>query len=150
MKKLYFEEIALNQTHKSIGRTITETDIVQFAGLSGDYNPLHMDAEFAKNNMFKQRIAHGLLGLAIASGIQTDEPAYHIEAFVELDWKFKRPIFIGDTVHLETTPFEKKDARNPGSGLIIVKRKLLNQNGKVTQEGTFRLLVKKESSATDK
>lgn len=145
MDKIYFEDVELNKTYSSQGRTITETDIVNFAGLSGDYNPLHMDAEFAKKNMFEKRIAHGLLGLSISSGLQTDEPQIHILAFMELGWKFKRPIFIGDTVHLESKTIQKTDGRRPDQGVIIVERKLINQDGKVTQEGTFQLLVQKKS-----
>lgn len=144
MDKIFFEDVQLNKTYSSQGRTITETDIVNFAGLSGDYNPLHMDAEFAKKNMFEERIAHGLLGLSISSGLPTDEPVIHILAFMELGWKFKRPIFIGDTVHLESKTIQKSDGRQAGQGIIVVERKLINQDGKVTQEGTFQLLVQKK------
>lgn len=124
---------------------MTDEDIRKFAELSGDFNPLHMDDEFAKANIFGQRIAHGLLGLSIASGLKTDEPSYYILAFKGLTWQFKRPIFIGDKIHLESKAIEKKEARMPGTGDVQVERKLINQDGKVTQEGIFTLLVKRKS-----
>ena len=102
---------------------------------------------FAKSNMFGKRIAHGLLGLSIASGLQTNEPPMHIMAFVEVDWKFKRPVFIGDTVHLESKVVEKKPSRFPGRGHAMVERKLINQDGKVVQEGVFNLLVQTKPTA---
>ena len=146
IKKLYFEEIEIGSVQTTVSRTITEADIVNFACLSGDFNPLHMDKVFAEKTMFGQRIAHGLLGLSIAAGLQTDSPEYHIEAFMNLSWAFKRPIFIGDTIHAISTITEKKDGRAKNSGIVLSERKVLNQHGKVTQEGTFQLLVTKKSS----
>lgn len=143
MKPCFFEDIELNKVYSSGERTMTEGDIAAFAELSGDFNPLHMDEAFAKANIFGQRIAHGLLGLSIASGLKTDEPMYYILAFKEVSWKFKRPIFIGDKIHLESKAVEKTDARMPGTGDVLVERKLINQDGKVTQEGIFTLLIKK-------
>jgi acyl dehydratase len=144
-KPCFFEDIELNKTYSSGERTMTEGDIGAFAKLSGDFNPLHMDEEFAKANIFGKRIAHGLLGLSIASGLQTDEPTYYILAFKEVSWKFKRPIFIGDKIHLESKATEKKDARMPGTGDVLIERKLINQDGKIVQDGIFTLLVKKKS-----
>lgn len=144
IKKLYFEEIEVGSKQTTVSRTITEADIVNFACLTGDFNPLHMDKVFAEQTMFGQRIAHGLLGLSIAAGLQTDEPEYHIEAFMNLNWSFKRPIFIGDTIHVVSTIIDKKEGRAKGSGIIISERKVFNQNEKVTQEGTFQLLVTKK------
>ncbi len=145
MKPCYFEDIELNKTYSSAERTMTDEDIRKFAELSGDFNPLHMDEAFAKANLFGQRIAHGLLGLSIASGLKTDEPMYHILAFKEVSWKFKRPIFIGDKIRLESKAIEKTQARMPGTGDVLIERKLINQEGKVTQEGIFTLLVKQKS-----
>jgi|JI10StandDraft_1071094.scaffolds.fasta_scaffold164099_3 acyl dehydratase len=141
----FFEDVELNKVYSSPERIMTDEDIRKFAELSGDFNPLHMDDEFAKANIFGQRIAHGLLGLSIASGLKTDEPSYYILAFKGLEWQFKRPIFIGDKIHLESKAIEKKEARMPGTGDVQVQRKLINQEGKVTQEGIFTLLVKKKS-----
>src|SRR5437016_13069402 len=97
----FFEDIEVGEEYESPGRTVTEADIVIFAGLSGDYNVLHTDAEFMKSSIFGERIAHGLLGLAIQAGLFTRAAQpYATLAFVGLRWKFKGPIKIGDTIRV--------------------------------------------------
>src|SRR3954471_22046595 len=97
----FFDDIEVGEAYESPGRTVTETDIVLFAGISGDYNVLHTDAELMKSSIFGERIAHGLLGLSIQSGLLTRAMApYATLAFVGLRWKFKGPIKIGDTIHV--------------------------------------------------
>ena len=106
-KGLFFEEFQVGQKGISTTRTVTEHDIMTFAGLSGDFNLIHVDAEFSKTTPFGQRIAHGLLGLSIASGlaVQTGVLGANVMAFREVgEWKFIKPIFIGDTVHVEMPP----------------------------------------------
>ena len=107
---LYFEEFELEDVAESVGRTITEADIVNFAALSGDWNRIHTDAEYSKDQMFGQRIAHGLLVLSIASGLAVRMGFMEetVQAFMGLQWQFRRPVFIGDTVRLRTTIQEKK------------------------------------------
>ena len=140
----YWEDIEVGEEYESPGRTVTETDIVLFAGLSGDYNVLHTDAEFMKTSIFGERIAHGLLGLAIQSGLfSRATPAYATLAFVGLRWKFKGPIKIGDTVRLRARVSAKQDGDKPDRGLITVQRTLLNQRDEVVQEGETDLLVEK-------
>jgi acyl dehydratase len=140
----YYEDIAAGEEYESPGRTVTETDIVLFAGLSGDYNVLHTDAEFMKTSIFGERIAHGLLGLAIQSGLfSRATKAYAILAFVGLRWKFKGPIKIGDTVRLRARVSAKHDDDKPDRGLITVQRTLVNQRGEVVQEGETDVLVEK-------
>ena len=97
---LYFEEFNVGDTVTSAGRTITEGDIVNFAALSGDWNAIHVDAEYAKNGMFGERIAHGLLGLSIASGlaVQLGFIENTVLAFRGVNWTFSGPIKIGDTI----------------------------------------------------
>ncbi|MFN2196995.1 MAG: MaoC/PaaZ C-terminal domain-containing protein, partial [Anaerolineales bacterium] len=97
----YFEEFEVGQRIVTAGRTVTEADVVTFAGLSGDFNQMHVDAEYSAKSMFGQRVAHGLLGLSIASGlaVQTGVLEGTILAFREItEWKFSRPIFLGDTI----------------------------------------------------
>src|SRR5574341_2437883 len=95
----YFDEIELGEEYESPGRTVTEADIVIFAGLSGDYNVLHTDAEYMKASIFGERIAHGLLGLGIQQGLAArGEPAAAHGLLSGLTWRFKGPIKIGDTV----------------------------------------------------
>jgi len=139
-----FEEIEVGEEYESPGRTVTETDIVLFAGLSGDYNVLHTDAEFMKTSIFGERIAHGLLVLAIQSGLfSRATQAYATLAFVGLRWKFKGPIKIGDTVRLRARVSAKQDDGKPDRGLVTVQRSLVNQRGEVVQEGETDLLVEK-------
>ena len=140
----YYDEIEVGEEYESPGRTITETDIVLFAGLSGDYNVLHTDAEFMKTSIFGERIAHGLLGLAIQSGLFSRATgAYATLAFVGLRWKFKAPIKIGDTIRLRARVRTKRDVGKPDRGLVTVERTVVNQRGEVVQEGETDLLVEK-------
>jgi acyl dehydratase len=140
----YFEDIQPGEEYESPGRTVTETDIVIFAGLSGDYNVLHTDAEFMKRSIFGERIAHGLLGLAIQAGLFTrSTQAYATLAFVGLRWKFKGPIKIGDTIKLRAKVVAKKETGKPDRGLITLQRTVLNQRGEVVQEGETDLIVER-------
>ena len=132
----YFEDIQLGEEYVSPGRTVTEADIVIFAGLSGDYNVLHTDAEHMKSSLFGERIAHGLLGLSIQQGLLDrviPGPAWGPLAAVK--WKFKGPIKIGDTIRVEARVTAKKDGEQPGWGVITVERRVVNQRGEVVQEG---------------
>ncbi len=140
----YFDDIEVGEEYESPGRTVTETDIVLFAGLSGDYNVLHTDAEFMKQSIFGERIAHGLLGLAIQSGLFTRATeAYATLAFAGLRWKFKGPIKIGDTIRLRARVAAKRETSKPDRGLITVERKVLNQRDEVVQEGETDLMVER-------
>ena len=99
----YFDELTVGDCWESRSRTITETDVVNFAGMTGDYDPLHVDHEFAKQTPFGRPIAHGLLGLALLAGLSSTAPAMQTKAFLGIgQWKFLRPLFIGDTVRVKT------------------------------------------------
>ncbi len=140
----YFDDIEVGEEYESPGRTVTETDIVLFAGLSGDYNVLHTDAEFMKSSIFGERIAHGLLGLAIQSGLfSRATQAYATLAFVGLRWKFKAPIKIGDTIRLRATVTAKEETAKPDRGRVTLQRTVLNQRDEVVQEGETELLVER-------
>ena len=144
----WFEEIEVGEEYESPGRTVTEADIVLFAGLSGDYNVLHTDAEFMKSSIFGERIAHGLLGLAIQAGLFTRATqAYATLALVGLRWKFKNPIKIGDTIRLRAKVIAKRETAKPDRGLITLERQVLNQRGEVVQEGETDLLVERRPPA---
>lgn len=140
---LYFEEFAVGQTFTSRGRTITEADIVHFAGISGDYNPLHMDAEYAKNTQFGQRIAHGMLGLSVATGLAYSMGFLDgtVIAFTGLDWKFRAAIYIGDTIKVEAKVAELKEAKRLGGGFVTIDLKVINQRGETTQKGNITVLM---------
>jgi 3-hydroxybutyryl-CoA dehydratase len=142
---MYFEEFKVGQSIVSPGRTVTEADVVAFAALSGDWNAMHTDVEYAANHAFGQRVAHGLLGVSIASGLTMrlgllEETAL---AFREIrSWKFSLPTFIGDTIRVRATVTETKPMRRLGGGLVVLKVEILNQDDKVAQRGTWGVLVK--------
>lgn len=129
----YFEEFALGDTVVSAGRTITEADIVNFTGLAGAYTQIHTNAEFALQGMFGQRVAHGLLLMAIASGLlaQLGFIEGTVLAFRELTWKFSLPVFIGDTVHVQATVANLKALRRLGGGAVTFDIQIINQEGKM-------------------
>lgn len=141
---LYFEEYSVGDFVTTPGRTITEADIVNFAALSGDWNAIHVDAEFAKQGMFGERIAHGLLGLSVATGlaVQTGFITGTVIAFMGLEWKFRAAIKIGDTIHLRAEIAEKKDVPRLGGGIVTFNVGVINQRGETTQKGTWSMLVK--------
>jgi 3-hydroxybutyryl-CoA dehydratase len=140
----WFEEIEVGEESESPGRTVTEADIVIFAGLSGDYNVLHTDAEFMKASIFGERIAHGLLGLAIQSGLFTRGGApYATLGFGTLRWKFKGPIKIGDTIRVRAKVAAKKESPEGDRGMVTVERQVLNQRDEVVQEGETDLIVQR-------
>jgi len=144
---MYFEEFEVGYEVVSAARTITETDIVSFAALTGDWTQIHVNAEYAKGTIFGQRVAHGLLGLSIAAGLgaQLGFIEETVLAFRGLEWKFSAPIFIGDTIHLKAQVREKKELKKMGGGSIVFDMRLLNQEGKIVQKGTWEVLMKSKS-----
>ncbi len=140
----YFEEFEIGGEVETAARTITETDVMLFAGLSGDYNQLHTDAEFAKGTLFGERIAHGLLGLSIASGLCSRLGFVEgtAEAFTALEWKFRGPIRIGDTIRVRLEVRKKKEMRRLGGGFVVFDVAVLNQRDETIQRGTWTILVK--------
>jgi acyl dehydratase len=139
----YFEEFEIGEQLLTAGRTITESDIVTFAGLSGDYNQIHVDAEYAAAGDFGQRVAHGLLVVSIATGliVQTGMMEGTVLSFRELGWKFSLPVFIGDTIRVKIEIIQRKSLPRLGGGSITAKVSVLNQQDKVTQRGTMVLLL---------
>ena len=154
MEKRYFEDIEVGDSATSPGRTITEGDIVNFAGLTGDFNLIHTDAEFATSSIAGQRVAHGLLILSIASGLFTRTGYYlsmseNLTALMEYsNWKFKKPVVIGDTIHVVVTVSEKIDSKpEADSGKVVMRREVVNQRGETVQVGDTAVLFKKRSRA---
>lgn len=146
---MYFEEFTVGQEIVTSSRTVTESDIVTFAGVSGDYNQIHTDVEFARTTPFQQRIAHGLLVLSIVSGlaVQTGFMEGTIIAFREInDWKFSKPVFIGDTVHAVLTILETKALRRLGGGIIAIKLAVINQHADTVMTGTWTTLIASKPS----
>ncbi|HET8530807.1 MAG TPA: MaoC/PaaZ C-terminal domain-containing protein [Methylomirabilota bacterium] len=133
---VYFDDVKVGDEYTSPGRTVTEADIVIFAGLSGDYNVLHTDAEHMKASLFGERIAHGLLGLSIQQGLlDRVVPGQAVGPLASVKWKFKSPIKIGDTIHVLARVAAKRDGEQPAAGVVTVERRVVNQRGEVVQEG---------------
>ncbi|HIP96361.1 MAG TPA: dehydratase [Anaerolineae bacterium] len=141
---MYFEEFEIGDEVVSSGRTITETDVVAFAALSGDWNPMHTDAEYAKTGMFGQRVAHGLLVLSIASGlaVRLGFMEETVLAFRELTWKFSRPVMIGDTVRVRAVVHQRKAMPRLGGGAVVFNVSVLNQRDEVVEHGKWTVLFK--------
>jgi 3-hydroxybutyryl-CoA dehydratase len=140
---MYYEDYEIGQKMVTRGRTITESDLVQFAGLTGDYNPMHTDAEYAKTSIAGQRVAHGMLVLSYAIG-QTYQLGFlerTVLTFRGVEMKFSLPVYIGDTIHVELTVTEKKEAARLGGGTVVSEARIINQDGKTVQKGEWTMLV---------
>jgi acyl dehydratase len=141
---MYFEEFEAGQRIVTGGRTVTESDIVSFAGLSGDFTAIHTDAEFCKTTPIEQRIAHGLLVMSIASGLaaQTGVLEGTVLVFREIsNWKFIKPVFIGDTIHVVMNVIQKKEFRRIGGGNVILELDVKNQNDETVMKGKWVVLM---------
>ncbi len=139
---LGYDDVKLGDVWHSPTRTITETDVVMFAGMTGDMNPLHVDHEYARNSPFGKPIAHGLLGLSFVAGLGCFSPWMQTAAFVGIsEWRFLKPLYIGDTVRVRTEVMTMT-AKGRRHGQIQWRRSLLNQSGEIVQEGSFETLVK--------
>ncbi len=142
---LYFEEFEIGQKITTGGRTITEADIVAFAGLSGDYTAIHTDAEYSRTTPFGRRVAHGLLGLSIASGLAVSTGFLEgtVLAFRDISsWKFSLPIFIGDTIHVVMEIEETKALPRLGGGSVVITLDVRNQDDKTVMKGRWSVLIK--------
>lgn len=141
---LWFEDYEPGlQVHTS-GRTITEADVANFAGISGDFNPLHMDETFSKSRMYGARVAHGLLVLSAASGLlmQTGILGSTVGAFREINqWKFLKPVYFGDTITVLMEVLQTKAAPVLGGGLVKVSLAVHNQEDALLMKGVWTLFV---------
>lgn len=144
VKGLYFEEFGIGDKVTSMSRTVTEADVVTFAGVSGDYNEIHVSEAFVKGERFGRRIAHGMLGLSIATGLafQMGFMVGTVEVFRSLEWEFTGPIFLGDTIHLVAEVSEAKAVPRLNSGKVSFKVSVVNQDGQTVQRGTWTVLMK--------
>lgn len=139
---LFFDDINVGQTWESQGRTVTEADLVNFSGISGDFNPIHVDHEFAKTTPFRRPIAHGMLVLSMGTGLATAHPPMRTIAFLEIrDWHLKETVFPGDTIRVKTQVLSKELRGRGKRGEVVWRRSIVNQEGKVVQEGTTVTLV---------
>jgi len=144
MKGKYFEDLKIGEHFETPGRTVTEADIVNFAGISGDYNPLHIDEEFAKKTRFGARIAHGVLTLSIMTGLWARLGILEgtVEAFYGIErLRFTKPVYSGETLHVKMKVVDKEEKGQ--SGIVVLENTVLNQKSETVMVCTTNLLVKK-------
>ncbi len=145
---LYYEDYAVGVSITSQGRTVTESDIVNFAMLSGDWNPLHTDAQAAKETPYGERIAHGMLVLSMATGLAERLGFLNqtVLGFMGLNWQFRAAVKIGDTIRVQAAVSELKPMPRLGGGYVTFKVQILNQEDKVVQRGEWVMLIKSQTS----
>ena len=140
---LFWDDLSVDDEWESPARTVTEADVVAFAGLSGDFNPIHVDHESARLGAFGRPVAHGLLGLAIVSGLASHSPRVATLAFLIIErWSFLKPIAFGDTVRVLTRVESIIPKARGRRAEVVWHRRLVNQKGETVQEGSTRTLVK--------
>jgi len=143
-----FDDLVVGDEWESPRRTVTEADVVGFAGLSGDFNPLHVDYSSQVGNPFGRPVAHGLLGLAIATGLASQAPRVDTLAFLAiLEWRFHRPIFFGDTIYVVSTILGLESSAGGRRGVVTWRRTIFNQDGHLVQEGRTQTLVRGRTSS---
>lgn len=147
----YFEDLEIGDMFESPTRTVTEADIVNFACLSADFNRLHVDAEYAATTPYGQRIAHGLLVLAVMSGLVTRMRLnHHLEpslmGLLDIQCSFPRPTFIGDTLRVNVKVIDKTETSKADRGVVSFQRRVVNQRDQVVVEGTWKLLVRRRQT----
>jgi acyl dehydratase len=145
VRGLYFEEFEMGLQVKTAGRTITEADVINFAGVSGDYNQIHTDSEYSKETPAGARIAHGLLIMSIASGlvVLTGMMEGTVLVFREIkNWKFIKPVYFNDTIHVEVNVVSLKPYRRLGGGLVETELDVKNQNDETVMKGVWSTLIR--------
>lgn len=144
---VFFDDLEPGARYVTAGRTVTESDVVAFAGLSGDYNRLHVDAEFAGTTAFGERVAHGLLVLSIASGLSTrlavsEAMQPNILGLLDLQCRWPGPTRFGDTIHVVLTIEDRRPTSTPGRGVVTMTREVVNQRAETVMVSTWKLLVR--------
>jgi acyl dehydratase len=143
IEERYFEEYELGAERRTLGRTITETDIVLHAGQTGDFYPHHMDSEWCKTQEFRQRVAHGTLIFSVAVGMTAGavNPVAFSYGYDRL--RFIKPVFIGDTISTRVTIAEKREHKRPDHGIVVERLEVLNQRGETVLVCDHLLLVRR-------
>jgi acyl dehydratase len=144
----YFDEYVVGEEYVTPTRTLTETDVVMFAAMTGDYNELHTSEEFMKNTQFGRRLVHGLLGLAVSHGLLFRLGLFEGTAIAFLgieSWNFQAPVFFGDTIHVRLQVAEAKASRSkPDRGIVKFFIQILNQDEVVVQSGYKTIMFRRK------
>lgn len=146
MAPLYFEDVEVGFRFETPSRTVTEADLVAFAGVSGDFNPLHTDAAFAAGTIYGERIAHGALVLSFATGLRQRVGLFDgtLLGLLEIrGWRFKAPVRIGDTIRVRNEVTELRPASKPDRGVMLQRVEVVNQGDEVVNDGEFVMLLKR-------
>lgn len=140
----FFSDFKVGDVYTSVGRTVTEADVVMFAGLSWDTNPLHTDATFAATTPFKQRIAHGMLSAAISTGLGQTLGIFEgtTLALMGQTFEYKGPVFFGDTIRLRLTVESTTPSSKGGRGVVVFRSDILKQDDSVAITGTWTVLFR--------
>ena len=140
----FFSEFEVGQEFTTVRRTITEADVVAFAGLSGDYNPLHTDAVFAAKTPFGQRVAHGMLVSSISTGLAQTLGIFEgtTLALMQQTFKYTAPTFFGDTIHLKLIVRNTKPSSKGGKGVVSFDSEIIKQDGTVVNQGEWIVLFR--------
>lgn len=148
-QSLFLDDFRVGQSFVTMARTITEADIVNFAGISWDHNQLHMDTVYAASTQYGKRIAHGLLGVVAHTGLSYQLTEESILALLELTWQFKAPIYVGDTIHVEQRVKDIQESSSGDRGILTFEKKVINQKNEVVQTGTTTILLAKRDRPTE-
>lgn len=146
-KGKYLDEFEVGQSFTTASRTVTEADIVAFAGLSGDFNPLHTDETFASTTPFGGRIAHGMLVAAIATGLANQSGVFEgtTIALLEQRLRYQGATRPGDTIRLEITVNDKRESKKPDRGILTVGTTIKNQRDEALLEGEWTLMMRRKA-----
>jgi acyl dehydratase len=145
---LFYEDAAVGLSFETGGMVVTESHIVAFAGLSGDFFDLHMDDEFAKSLGFRGRVAHGLLGLVLVDGLKNRaERRFAAVASLGWRWNFRRPLYAGDRIYGRLSVTGKRRTKRGDRGILSLRVEVLNGQGEVLQEGTNLLMVRTRAAS---
>jgi len=146
---LFYEEFEVGATYDTQARTITEADVVNFAGISGDFNPIHTDAETAKKTPFGERIAHGMLVVAASTGManMTGLMEGTTIALMEQNIQYKAPVKFGDTVHLQFEVIEKRETSKPDRGIVKLAAKIFNQRDELVVDMVWTQMMRRKEGA---
>jgi acyl dehydratase len=146
--KRYFEDYEIGREFISGPRTITESDVTDFAKLTGDFHPTHFDAEFAEASFYGEKVGHGLLSLSVAMGMMNEWEyrARSIMAFIKVTCSFLRPVKMNDRIHARSSILEKRNWKRPDKGVVVFGLEIVNQRGETVAKAEIEELVRKKGA----